>query len=84
MENRIDRLTAVYVDLAVNVSTSFGIEAGMRVLQAKTPLPVVQRVLIENGPRRGSISATPKQSLNEDQQTRISAQQSDSLPYEKT
>ena len=62
MENRIDRLTAVYVDLAVNVSTSFGIEAGMRVLQAKTPLTVVQRVLIESGPRRGFTSARPEQS----------------------
>jgi hypothetical protein len=62
MENRIDRLTAVYVDLAVNVSTSFGIEAGMRVLQAKTPLTVVQRVLIESGPRRGFTSARPEPS----------------------
>jgi hypothetical protein len=54
MEKRIDRLTAVYVDLAVNVATSFGLEAGMRVLQHNTPLLVVQRVLIENGARRGN------------------------------
>jgi hypothetical protein len=56
MEKRTDRLTATYVDLAVNVSAAFGIEAGMRVLQHRTPLPVVQRVLIEGGPRRGAIT----------------------------
>lgn len=56
MEKRIDRLTAVYVDLAVNVATSFGLEAGMRVLQHNTPLLVVQRVLIEGGARRGNQS----------------------------
>jgi hypothetical protein len=60
MEKRTDRLTATYVDLAINVAAAFGMEAGMRVLQAKTPLPVVQRVLIEGGPRRGSTSAEPK------------------------
>jgi hypothetical protein len=58
MEKRIDRLTATYVDLAVNVAITFGLEAGMRVLQHKTPLLVVQRVLIEDGPRRGVPSAT--------------------------
>jgi hypothetical protein len=52
MEKRIDRLTAVYVDLAVNIATAFGLEAGMRVLQHNTPLLVVQRVLIDGGPRR--------------------------------
>jgi hypothetical protein len=58
MEKRIDRLTATYVDLAVNVAITFGLEAGMRVLQHKTPLLVVQRVLIEDGPRRGAPSVT--------------------------
>ena len=54
MEQRTDHLTAVYVDLAVNVATAFGLDAGVRVLhQQNTPLPVVQRVLIEAGPRRG-------------------------------
>jgi len=56
MEKRIDRLTAVYVDLAINVATSFGLEAGMRVLQHNTPLLVVQRVLIEGRARRGDQS----------------------------
>ena len=60
MEKRTDRLTATYVDLAVNVARVFGLEAGMRVLQHKTPLPVVQRVLIEAGPRRGAPSGTPE------------------------
>jgi hypothetical protein len=59
----IDRLTAVYVDLAVNVATAFGLEIGMRVLQHKTPLLVVQRVLIEGSPWRGITSATPDPSL---------------------
>jgi hypothetical protein len=57
MEKRTDRLTAAYVDLAVNVARVFGLEAGMRVLQQNTPLPVVQRVLIDVGPRRGATSA---------------------------
>ena len=56
MEKRIDRLTAVYVDLAINVATSFGLEAGMRVLEHNTPLLVVQRVLIEGRARRGDQS----------------------------
>ena len=56
MEKRIDRLTAVYVDLAINVATLFGLEAGMRVLQHSTPLLVVQRVLIEGRARRGDQS----------------------------
>lgn len=59
MEKRTDHLTATYVDLAANVGTVFGLAAGIRVLQHKTPLPVVQRVLIEGGPRRGATSATP-------------------------
>jgi hypothetical protein len=62
MEQRTDRLTATYVDLAVNVSITFGLEAGMRVLQHKAPLLVVQRVLIEGGPRRGPCSATSESS----------------------
>lgn len=60
MEKRTDRLMAAYVDLAFNVAVSFGLEAGMRVLQHKTPLLVIQRVLIEVGPRRGAPSVTPE------------------------
>lgn len=56
MEQRTDRLTAVYVDLAVNIAGVFGLDAGMRVLQHNTPLTVVHRVLIEGRPRRGSMS----------------------------
>jgi len=69
MEQRTDRLTATYVDLAVNVAIAFGLEAGMRVLQHKTPLTVVQRVLIEGGLRRGAASATPGSSSYRDQNT---------------
>jgi hypothetical protein len=67
MEKRTDRLTAVYVDLAVNVAAVFGMEAGMRILQNKTPLLVVHRVLIECGPRRGIILATPGLSSHDEQ-----------------
>jgi hypothetical protein len=56
MEKRINRRTAVYVDLAINVATAFGLETGMRVLQHNTPLLVVQRVLIVGGARRGDHS----------------------------
>jgi hypothetical protein len=56
MEKRIDRFTAVYVDLAFNVAVTFGLEASMRVLKHNTPLLVVQRVLIEGGARRGDQS----------------------------
>jgi len=53
MEQRTDRLTAAYVDLAVNIAISFGLDAGLRVLRdQKAPPAVVQRVLIDSGPRR--------------------------------
>lgn len=65
MEQRTDRLTAVYVDLAINVTTAFGLDAGVRVLhQQGTPPAVVQRVLIEDGPRRGTPSAMPDSFLH--------------------
>lgn len=54
MEKRTDRLMAAYVDLAFNVAVSFGLDAGLRVLrEQKVPTSVMQRVLIEGGPRRG-------------------------------
>lgn len=54
MEKRFDRLMAAYVDLAFNVSVSFGLAAGLRVLrEQKVPPSVLQRVLVEGGPRRG-------------------------------
>jgi len=63
MEQRTDLLTATYVDLAVNIAGVFGLDAGMRVLQHNTPLLVVHRVLIEDGPRRRSAASTkPKPS----------------------
>jgi hypothetical protein len=61
MEQRLDHLTATYVDLAVNVAAVFGLETGLRVLRHTTPLHVVQRVLSEGGPRRpGAASAKPE------------------------
>ncbi|MEM8510862.1 hypothetical protein RCH14_000153 [Massilia sp. MP_M2] len=54
MNLRTDRPTAAYVDLAVNISISFGLEAGLRVLREQNaPSSVVLRVLIMGGPRRG-------------------------------
>jgi hypothetical protein len=64
MDQRIDHLTATYVDLAANVAAIFGVEVGLRVLQQTTPLHVVQRVLGDGGPRRpGAASARPERSL---------------------
>jgi len=54
MENRIDRLTAVYVDLAYNVAAIYGMYAGVCFLHAHfVHLSVVRRVILELGPRRG-------------------------------
>lgn len=53
MDKRSDRLTATYVDLAINVCTAFGLSSGVRVLQEEGVSPtVIQRVLIEGRPRR--------------------------------
>lgn len=53
MDKRSDRLTATYVDLAINVCTAFGLSAAVRVLQDEGISPgVIQRVLIDGGPRR--------------------------------
>jgi hypothetical protein len=63
MENRIDRLTAVHVDLAVNVSVAFGLTAAVDAShELDIPPQVVQRVLIECGPRRGATLARPEPS----------------------
>lgn len=57
MDQRIDRLMAVQVDLAVNISGVFGMAAGVRSLhECGVELSVIQRVLIQGGPRRGSLA----------------------------
>ena len=57
MDKRSDRLTAAYVDLAVNVRITFGLSAAVRVLQNEGVGPaVIQRVLIQCGPRRGAAA----------------------------
>ena len=57
MDQRTDRLMAVQVDLAVNIAAVFGMAAGVMSLhECGTPLPVIQRVLIQDGPRRGMKS----------------------------
>jgi len=68
MDKRTDRLTAIQVDLAVNIAAVFGMGAGVLSLQTcLVPLPVIQRVLIQGGPRRGSTSATHEQSSHDEQ-----------------
>lgn len=60
MEQRTDRLTAVYVDLAVSIADNHGLAAGVRaLLQCGTAPAVIQRVLIDGEPRRGATSVTP-------------------------
>jgi hypothetical protein len=63
MEKRIDSHTAAYIDLAINVSRVFGMAAGVQALyEQRVPPTVVQRALINRGPRRGAISAWPEPS----------------------
>jgi len=58
MENRIDRLAAAHVDLSVAVSFAFGLAAGVEAaLQLGIAAAVVQRVVIQGGPRRATNSA---------------------------
>lgn len=62
MDNRINRLTAVQVDLAINIASAFNMEAGVQALEEQGISPsVVKRVLIECGPRRGlrTLSTQP-------------------------
>ena len=60
MENRIDRLTAGHVDLAVNVSFAFGLTAAVDAShELGIPPQVVQRILIEGKPRRSATSVKP-------------------------
>ena len=58
MEKRIDRLAAAHVDLSVAVSFAFGLAAGVEAaLQLGIAAAVVQRAVIQGGPRRATNSA---------------------------
>ena len=60
MENRTNRLAAVHVDLSVNIADCYGIPAGVTLLlDYGIVWAVVQRVLIDGGPRRGATSTKP-------------------------
>lgn len=60
MDQRNDRIMAVQVDLAVNIAAVFGTAAGVISLrESGVPPVVIQRVLIECGPRRGSLAILP-------------------------
>jgi len=66
MDQRIDRLTAMQVDLAVNIAAAFGMAAGVLSLhECDAPPSVIQRVLIQGRPRRGSVSTAPEPSRDE-------------------
>ena len=61
MESRTDRLTAVYVDMAVNIAIAYGMATAVRSLHECGVAPaVIQRVLIDGGPRRGATWARPE------------------------
>lgn len=78
MDKRTDRLMAVYVDLAVNVARAFGLSAGVRVLDEQgIPPGVLQRVLIEGGPRRGA-AVLPSSNESTDRLPQSAANQLDS------
>jgi hypothetical protein len=67
MENRIDSLAAANVDLSFAVSIAFGLAAGVEAaLQLEVVSSVVQRVVIEGGPRRAATSATPGPSSHDE------------------
>lgn len=54
MDARIDRLTAVYVDLAANIADVFGMYPAVCYLHERNvSLSIVRRVVLELGPRRG-------------------------------
>jgi hypothetical protein len=68
MENRTDRLTAVYVDLAVNIVGSHGLAAGVcALLECGTAPAVIQRVLVDVRPRRRATSTWPEPSSHDEQ-----------------
>jgi hypothetical protein len=70
IEKRTDRLTAVYVNLAVNVVASHGLTAGVRaLLECGAALAIIQRVLVDLGPRRRTTSAKPEPSRHGEQPT---------------
>lgn len=58
MDARIDRLAAVYVDLAANIADVFGMYPGVCYLHERNvDLSIVRRVILELGPRRGDGSS---------------------------
>lgn len=55
MTKRTDRLTAFYIDLAVNLAGSHGVAAGARMLlQLGLPVELAHRVLLRTQERRGT------------------------------
>lgn len=60
MNTRADRLTAVHVDLAINIAAVYGMYAGVCYLREHcVDLDVVRRVILELGPRRGDRAKLP-------------------------
>ena len=60
MKQRADCLSAMYVNLAINIVTTYELAAGVRALLECGASPeVIERVLIDRGPRRIATPATP-------------------------
>ena len=60
MHKRTDRLTALYVDLAINLARSHGVAAGARALfEQGIPIELARRVLLRPGERRGATEHSP-------------------------
>jgi len=60
MNKRIDRLTALHVDLAISIAQVFGLAAGLDALnEYGIDAAVGQRILIENRPYRGARPSSP-------------------------
>jgi len=74
MNNRTDRLTAVYIDLALNLVESHGVAAGARALfDLGLPLELARRVLLQPGQRRDYFAFTARQASNRSTTHRSSA-----------
>lgn len=65
MNNRPDRLTAVYIDLALNLVESHGIAAAARALfDVGVPIELARRVLLRPTERRRYLAFTALQASN--------------------
>ncbi|MBB6132670.1 hypothetical protein HD842_000781 [Massilia aurea] len=58
---RLDRITAAHVNLAIHVAAAFSLSDGVKLLHDTGIAPaLIQRVLIDGGPRRSATAARPE------------------------